>query len=83
VLDFDSAAAAFAGHEVIEPNPEPAATEVSSGIADQRRVKNVTDFGIFIGSKKHRRLVHVSDFLGPQTKHPLSSTKRSRSRPWC
>jgi len=88
VLDVDAKAKRISlGMKQIEPNPWTLLEEqYPIGSVIRGQVRNVTDFGIFVGVQEGiDGLVHVSDISWTQRiKHPAISTRRAtRSRQWC
>ncbi len=81
VLDIDSAAKRISlGMKQVEPNPwEDVEKRYPKGTRIKGVVKNITDFGVFIGIEEGiDGLVHVSDLSWKKLKHPSEIFKKGQ-----
>lgn len=81
ILDMDAANKRISlGMKQVEPNPwEGAAERYPKGTRIKGLVKNITDFGIFIGVEEGiDGLVHLSDLTWKKVKHPSELFKKGQ-----
>lgn len=81
ILDVDAAAKRISlGLKQVEPNPwEGAAERYPKGTVIKGIVKNITDFGVFVGVEEGiDGLIHISDLSWKKIKHPSELFKKGQ-----